>query len=189
MINSRLFSNRIFSLCIHFSKSADFVITLFVIDNVSKILITKSRRTNRNVFFYPSALCKCSVDDMSGKSLWVTFCDVNEMAFRPLIEPVGFSWTNYKTECTSDIQKTFILYAGALVVCSYNSSHHLHLKTRMCVITVYNIYNRTVSFTNRILPALQNRLKPVYGLFVQSNMHHTLDICQDQPGRNQMYQI
>ena len=82
-------------------------------------------------FFTP--LWKCSVDDMSGKSLWVTFCDVNEMAFRPLIEPVGFSWTNYKTECTSDIQKTFILYAGALVVCS---SHHLHLKTRMCVITM-----------------------------------------------------
>ena len=55
------------------------------------------------------------VDDMSGKSLWVTFCDVNEMAFRPLIEPAGFSWTKYKTECTSDIQKTFILYAGTYV--------------------------------------------------------------------------
>ena len=84
---------------------------------------------NEKKSFIP--LCKCSVDDMSGKSLWVTFCDVNEMAFRPLIEPVGFSWTKYKTECTSDIQKTFILYAGTYVVCSYSSSHHPFKNTYM----------------------------------------------------------
>ena len=113
-------------------------------------------------FFTP--LWKCSVDDMSGKSLWVTFCDVNEMAFRPLIEPVGFSWTNYKTECTSDIQKTFILYAGALVVCSYNSSHHLHLKTRtyVCDHSIYHYVLRALktprSYSRRQTYVFQSRI-------------------------------
>ena len=52
---------------------------------------------------------------------------------------------------------------------------------------VHRIYSRTVS-SERLLSALMNWSKLVYGLFGQSNMNHTLHFCPGQPGRNQMYQ-
>ena len=39
----------------------------------------------------------------------------------------------------------------------------------------YSIYIRTVSFFI-LLPAFQNWLKPVYGLFEQSDMHCTVSV-------------
>ena len=38
-----------------------------------------------------------------------------------------------------------------------------------------------------MLPGLLNWVKLMYGPFVQSNLHHTLNFFPDQPRRNQMY--
>ena len=48
------------------------------------------------------------------------------------------------------------------------------------------VYIRTVS-SYLLLSARLNWFKLVQGPFGQSNMHRTLDVCPDQPGRNQLY--
>ena len=49
------------------------------------------------------------------------------------------------------------------------------------------VYIRTLSFYH-MLPALPNRLKPVYGPFRQSIIHQALNFCADLPGWNRMFQ-
>ena len=49
------------------------------------------------------------------------------------------------------------------------------------------VYIMTVSSLD-LLSTLLNWFKLVYGPLKQSNMHRTLDFCQNQPERNQMYQ-
>ena len=67
--------------------------------------------------------------------------------------------------------------------------HHCHITTSqpMYTSTYHSIYIRTVS-SSRLLSSLLIQFKVVCGPFGQSNMHFTLDLCLEQPGKNQMYQ-
>ena len=64
----------------------------------------------------------------------------------------------------------------------------LNIQPRLTIwLFVHSIYIRTVSSQHLLF--LCEPVKLVYRLFGQNKMYHTLDVCQDQQGRNCMYTV